>query len=489
LNIIEFCKKHKMGILFYVSYTFYLVLGLCLFGKYNIPRNLFFGTDNRRVFIDMVCISGDHSRLTVHPLFILLIQPITLTLGGIVRHVNTTVVLLMAFAGAVSNCCMYRILSRYLKKESLRLGFTAIYMFSFCVMLFSTISETFIISGMFLLLFWNYALYKIQSREELNYLDYFLLIFMGITNFGITITNYIPYVIGLFAIVMMCIKKNFSRLMCFLGINAVIISAAIVLSKLQRRSWRGNTPFFIDAYRCLDTSPESFGEAIFMNFDLTKYKLVTEFEQVVVHSFFGGEVFLEGNYFIGFQSGSKFYPALAIMITIAVFASVIWCTIKRVHVLEAWMLSIVYIFNVCMHYVYSSLESFIFTPHFFYLLIIILALGVSACNEQPIFHGVVWSMVGIEAVTNILTYKNLIPLVAAAVERPVKACEPTILATIVLTTAVAMAILVARKFLSSVGWITISPKMDYRAKAFVGIACYGLLILTVSFSVMRYTAM
>jgi hypothetical protein len=98
-------------------------------------------------------------------------------------------------------------------------------------------------------------------------------------------------------------------------------------------------------------------------------------------------------------------------------------------------------------------------------------------------------MVGIEAVTNILTYKNLIPLVAAAVERPVKACEPTILATIVLTTAVAMAILVARKFLSSVGWITISPKMDYRAKAFVGIACYGLLILTVSFSVMRYTAM
>lgn len=213
-------RNHKW-ILFMISFTFFICLGL-MYSRYNPPilNNIFFGADSVRAFDDLIHIKDvTHYRIKVHPLMLILLQPIMLFINGLVQHAPTTIILAGSLAGALNTIGIYDIISRYLKNTLSKYGIIAIYVCSFSTMVFTTIPETFIFASVYLIMFWNFILKHLYDRDELTYLDYIILVFFGIANFGITLTNYVQYLIGLLGLFFVNIKSMKIRVKNFIYLN------------------------------------------------------------------------------------------------------------------------------------------------------------------------------------------------------------------------------------------------------------------------------
>ena len=84
--------------------------------KYNIitkPDINFLGIDEPRVLNDMFNVTGDrinHYRTKVHPLFLILIQPLLHIINGFVHDLGVTVAIGQSIAGIIIIFCVYHIL-------------------------------------------------------------------------------------------------------------------------------------------------------------------------------------------------------------------------------------------------------------------------------------------------------------------------------------------------------------------------------------------
>lgn len=60
--------------IFCSAFLLYLFLGMCLSYYTAFDTNMFFGADNARVFQDLTNITGEHYRVSVHPLLIFYLE-------------------------------------------------------------------------------------------------------------------------------------------------------------------------------------------------------------------------------------------------------------------------------------------------------------------------------------------------------------------------------------------------------------------------------
>ena len=159
----------------------------------------------------MTIVKYNHYRTLVHPLFVLLIQTPTQILNFIISDSILCALFIQSFFSAISVCLLNYILSKLKIEKKIRIIFTIIFAVSFTQVLFNMTIETYMFATTFLLLMFAFVLNKIDS--ELHNFDLIILVILGILSLGITITNYLQFIIASFILIIWTkiikIKRNF----------------------------------------------------------------------------------------------------------------------------------------------------------------------------------------------------------------------------------------------------------------------------------------
>lgn len=387
-----YCKKNMSitVLIFAIAFIVYIFLGLCISYK-MIDTNMFFGADNARVFFDLTCVKCDHYRTKVHPLFPLLAETVTLFLDGTVNHAEMSVILLEAFCGAMSVSMFYSILKRNNSEYLVRSLFTFIYGFSFSILIFSTVPETFIFSNMGLISFWYFLVLISDCEGNLSKKEYFLLIFFGIACFGVTLTNYIFYMVGMIYL-LLCRYERKEIVKLFFKINAVTIVIIIVLCLFQRFIWV-DCPLFwtsiIDGF-----GGRGYEEIQYMNWSFTFPKTVTWIKQIAFTPLLSSDIYIQ-------NSGENYHPilfseyALPVKLLLVIFyilliGCVFFSLIKRLNkfdlIKDGYMVAILisYIGNIVLHYIYGYSECFIYSPHYLFYFLLISGISLKSIVNRKI---------------------------------------------------------------------------------------------------------
>lgn len=216
-------------------FAFYLCLGMSL-SRLNTLEvyDFYFNADTPRVYGDLTNIYANHYRVKVHPLFLILLQPFVLLAKRIVGDAATAVVIVEAFVGTVLVISVKKILEKCCGDMRAVCLLTLIFMASFSNMIFATVPETFIFAGAFLAIFWSYVVEHLDA-PDFSPKQMILLSFMGITSFGITLTNYVQYLIGLLALVIAGFPSIRQRIWIFIKINVINGIAILLLAFVQTK--------------------------------------------------------------------------------------------------------------------------------------------------------------------------------------------------------------------------------------------------------------
>ena len=416
----------------------YLVLSLGLM-RYNreIPQDVLFGTDTIRVYHDFFDITGtSHYRTKVHPLLLLLLQPFMSIAIGIVHHAGTALALVESLTGFGIVFFTNRILDMLVKNKTTVIILTMIFAFSFSQMIFVSIPETFIFGGFTTSLCWYYI---IKHRDNYACLlegkQRWVIVFLGILCFGITITNYIQYVIVVMLILYSASSERKTRVKNFIQINVITLGLATILSVLQKITWRNGTEIYAEqivrpALRKIlqfwdevpsllmplqvKVSRSSFEEKAYMNFDFNLEKIAAWIDETVRCPLLSGDC-----YWIWIDKlnrpkvyFSEYTPLTDMVVgAFVVFLVFIvikyWKTLTSKHIFCAIICA--YVFNLVLHFIYGAREAFMYTPHFLFLLIVIYGM---ASNEiqglmTKINHVFLSLLLIFELIVNIHAYNSI----------------------------------------------------------------------------------
>lgn len=380
-SFFRYCKKHLSGqaIIFVLAFSGYVFLGLCI--TYPVILgwwDVFFGADSIRVFDDLANIVSYHYRIKVHPLFLLVAQPITLCLDGIINYTPMSIILEEAFCGAMSVSIFFAILKQKCVRKEFRILFTIMYGFSFSNMIFSTIPETFIFAEFFLIGFWYFITIAMDNEGPLSARELFLLCFWGILCFGITLTNYMSYVIGLCCLLSRRYqtRNRWKKLVQVNACNAVSVAA---LCLFQKFIWK-DSPLFWDSM-IEGLRGQEYEETFYMDWGFSVTKTITWAKQVFLYPILSPDVSLQGadGRLIQFGGYPSFvYKGLLVLLYCLFFYSIGKNLMRRCKECSylRWLF-VAFSSNLVLHYIYGSQEAFLYSAHFLFLLFVIAALSVS----------------------------------------------------------------------------------------------------------------
>lgn len=402
-SFLYFCKRQFKCpmIIFEIAFLGYFFLGMCISYPVTLDRcDILFGADSSRVFGDMTKIIYYHYRIKVHPLFLLAVQPVTLSLNGIINYPAMTVILEEAFCGAAAVSMFYAILEHKRVKKNIRAVFVVMYGFSFSNIIFSTVPETYIFAGAVLVSYWYFIMTASEADGPLSVKELFFLVFWGVMCFGITLTNYAGYAAGLVCLLLCRYeKKNWWK--NFLKINAENSAVIFFLCLFQKYVWKDSPLFWDSIIKGLNGM--GYEETLYMNWSFQLEKTVRWVKQVFLYPVFSPDIDLQGTdrQLIGFSG----YPDIFIKIFLtAVYSMLIICMIANL--LRAFRaVSVpsvfdrrcnkqikdnIYIFgilavfcvNLVLHYIYGSNEAFLYSAHFLYAFFITAALSVNGIENK-----------------------------------------------------------------------------------------------------------
>ena len=192
-------KKYKKEIIiFLIGFITYFILGLLLSHYLNTANfwNVLFDLDTPRVLGDLSLRDFNHYRIAVHPLFIIIFQPIVLLLNFIINDSVISIILIQSLLSSVTLVLLYLSVNKICKNNKLSIIMTILFGLSFAQVVYTSAIETYIYAQFFLILLWFFCLLKIDKKIE--YWDYIILILLGIGSLAITITNFMQFIIALF---------------------------------------------------------------------------------------------------------------------------------------------------------------------------------------------------------------------------------------------------------------------------------------------------
>ncbi len=383
--------------LFCVFFLAYVFLGLCISWQRAFNTNIFFGADNARAFEDLTLIDMDspsgHYRIAVHPLFLLLAQTPVLLVDGVVNRPEMSVILVEACCGALSVCLFDGVLGRKGVERRLRTAFTLIYGSSFSMMIFSTVPETFAFAGLGLVSFWYFLAVAGGKKGPLSGREKLLAVFFGVVSFGVTLTNYVLYLVGLVYLLLLRYRprsgaKEFFKLNVFNG--ATVIAACLY----QRFVWRQAPLFWSSIINAL-WAGQPYEETRYMNWECSLEKTALWLKETVLRPLLAPNIYLAnpGSSYhpIQFSSYGAALKAILISFWITVAACLAFYLagrfkdrfdLKR----DGYLIGLLAAFagNLILHYIYGSNEAFMYSPHYlFYILLAVpLALERSAAPAR-----------------------------------------------------------------------------------------------------------
>ena len=436
--------KYKNTIFFLLVFLLYLIMSVGII-KYNIitkPDINFLGIDEPRVLNDMFNITGDrinHYRTKVHPLFLILIQPILHILNGFVHDLGIAVAVGQSIAGITIIICLFHILKFLRTDYFTAVLLTTILSFSFSQIMFVSNPESFIWGGMSTALCWLFVVSQIEHPDRLfSGRLLHLFIFTGVLCFGVTITNYIQFIVALVFVLRITAFPIKKKIDLFIKTNFYCLGVATLLNVLQYISWRHETELWVKQFYTIlvkkliavfgtkintvlpfynDISRDSFEEALYMDFTVSLSKVFTLIDQVFNSSILSRPLLLSGSgskYHTIFFDGS--YSCAGILIGtffVVLFLSCLFYfkSINRdSSVYKLLQLLIVAFFlNTLLHFVYGFHEAFMYTPHFLFIIFIIYGI-VSTCWDAKLkrYINLFFSIfILYEVIINLQTYSDM----------------------------------------------------------------------------------
>lgn len=373
-KIKDYVDKNLDKILFIFSLMYMLFVGMLLTYNYDFSNdlNLIFGMDTKRVITDITQIYANHYRADVHPLFILFVQPIYMIINGIVLNKQLAIIIITSFVSSLSVLLINKILNNSGKNKKINIIISLIYLFSFSNIIFTATPETYNFSALSLLLLWYYYIHK---KDKYNKYSNIILIVLGILSFSFTITN-----VSIFCIVLLLLliekKINIKKA---IKICVLITIAATVLNVGQKIIWN-NTPLYfktsIKSEKNLYSSKDSI---IKKSINVIKNDYLNPIISSNIHlEIDNGSTYNNKNYSLQFNNQGIL--KIMLLIIFYIFTGILYIkNFKRNKTINIGLtLSIA--FNTILHLVYGNNESFLYSLHFLYL--IILLFGINYQTEK-----------------------------------------------------------------------------------------------------------
>lgn len=375
-NIIKSVKKfwntkvNKNVFLFCIFLIFYLVLGIQL--SYNYDFNgiydLLFDADTSRVIGDMTDIFANHYRLLVHPLVVIIMEPIYFIISGITQNKMLALIIISSVISAITVVMVHKIISLFCNNKKINMLIALCYGFAFSNFIFTAGIELYNISAFGLLIMWYFIAKKLN--EEWKKGDLFILIILGLLSLSIIITNYVVFLIG--CLVLLISKKvKFKDLIL---VNITVIILFIIASYFQGVIWQ-NTPV---VENMLTTDSEEKNNIDF-SIDFAKLKNVIKNDccNSIISS--NLEVNKNVNFIIEFSKTSM-WNFIIISAFLVATAIITLKNFKKNLYLNIGLI-LTFIFNFVFHSVYGNSSCFLYSLHFLYLFFLLLGINYTSENK------------------------------------------------------------------------------------------------------------
>ncbi|MBP3841470.1 MAG: haloacid dehalogenase-like hydrolase [Bacilli bacterium] len=411
INVKDYCDSLKTKkaekLLFIFSLLFCFIMGLLISYNYNIKDNLnlLFDSDVKRVYGDAAMYFESHYRTIVHPLFVILIQPIISVLTGFTKNNIISYITISSVATSISVLYIYKILNKIKKDNKQNIILSLIYLFSFANIIFTSIMEVYNIAALFLIITWYYY---INRRDSLNSkYSYAFLIILGALNTGITITNVVIYFIIL-GVLFISKKMKFKNIIKVIMLTGILV---VLLNGVQHLFWR-SSPFILNntikeekqyAQRInIDSAKNVINNNLFNSFISSKTKI-----RITKNTLYSGD-----NYVIDFCKQN-----ITNTILLTLFYSLIIFLMIRNFKKELYLnigLSLALLFNIGLHLIYGNSSNFLYSLHFNYLVILLLGINLLKENNKKIckFSNIyLLVFLLIEIIVNFINLKGVIGLI------------------------------------------------------------------------------
>lgn len=369
--------KIRCFIIFILFFSIYLFIGVIFSHQYQTyPANdFFFNADTLRVYDNMAIFDANHYRTKVHPLFVILLQPLILTINIMISAPIESILIIQSIAGSFSIFLVYYILKKAEVSKVFCSILCGIYGFSFTSLIFTSIPETFIFSGFLLLLLWAYVIKLYKSEDDINQIQKLGLICLGILSISVTVTNFLQFIIAVFFLYLQ--KKNNNNTLfvlnktCFTCLLSFLFSA--YLANIQYYIWRTSSPFLANLISLFTSTSNE--EYLYMNFQLT----LENFNNLL-QSFWGTNIisakpYLSDNGLI-FSSLNVISIFMGIVMII-LFSYTFIKTASRTSEYKYYVISLgmALLSNLCLHLIYGNSIIFLYSQHFTFLIILIIGMG------------------------------------------------------------------------------------------------------------------
>lgn len=364
-------KNQDTRAMFLVALAFYLFLGIVLSYNFDFLKNfnLLFDSDTSRVISDISEIFADHYRLNVHPLFVIIIQPIYFIVKGIFIDKIISIIIMSSVSSALTVTFIYKILNLFNKDKRINLLISLCYMTTFSNYIFTAGVELYTYATLFLTLMWYYIIKKFKNDKFDRY-SYIILTLLGVLSASITITNFIVFLIIIF-ILFISKKVKIKKL---IAITIVTVLITVILNCIQGVIWH-NTPLFLSS---LSNETSSYA-AYSINATKIKNLISNDYYNSLIGSnlklnITAGQEYINNNYLISFQNMSIFNIVIISIFYIMTLILVIRNYKKNLYINIGLTLAIAY--NSILHILYGNSCAFLYSLHFVYLIFIILGINL-----------------------------------------------------------------------------------------------------------------
>ena len=473
----KWIKNQKPELLLWVgSMLFLFIVGLLVSYNYEIKDNYnyLFDSDTARVIKDATIIKEDHYRVDVHPLFILLVQPVVHLISGVVLNKMLAIIILSSLVSSLSVVFLYKILNLIKPNKKINLLISLIYLFSFSNIIFTSGIETYNFATLFLIITWYYFIKKEQTKESYDKDSLMILVLLAILNFSFTMTNICIYLLIIFILWVM--KKI--KIPQITRIGVLSIGMILLLSLTQKIIWQ-TTPLI------WDFRPSNEQEYVVGKFGKENIKEVVEndyYNSIISSSmnlkFNHGFIYNEKNIkntfepvnYLNFIMLSAFYIFLIILLA-RNFK-------KKLAINSGLVLSL--LFNTVLHLIYGNDSTFLYSLHFVYLIILLLGINLHLEENKKFKNSSFQFLIVFCLIEMIINSKNVIQMIINESKVLIPnffvanlGITKTIIFEIIMTAVVALLILLGIK------WIKKSLKEHQLEKKIIKMTCAISILLCI----------
>ena len=389
-------------IVFFVALCIYLLCALSLMPCQS-QNDIFLGIDSGSNYFSLYsnCHNPkfDYMKFGKHPLFDIIVMPYISFINLFIKDPKLLPIICQTIISSLSVSIFYSCLKKIVFNKYLTYIITAIFMLSFSNIIFSSIPERYIYSGIIqvilLYLAINNTEYKIQHK--MKFVLIFVLALLSVLNFGINVCNILPNAI-LCLYILSKQNKNFVKTMQdILILSCTILSLFFALFYIQNKIYYKTDISNVFSseilssvskyFKCIYSNTERIEFTTWGTYIEPIYSLkIIDTKRGVDKLKIGRQGLLRGLFYIDIEKRRIFKKTLKFSLTqnfkdiilfLVYLILPLFYIIKNKKIENARLLltlSIILLINLIYHYYWSCKDCFLFSQNFLCYLVMYIAL-------------------------------------------------------------------------------------------------------------------